>query len=242
MSDRFRPCALIPTYDNPDTIGPVVSRIRDWLPDVIVVDDGSAERGRRAVEALASIAGVRVHRREKNGGKGAAVKDGFRIARELNFTHVLQVDADGQHRLEDIPRFLDMAGSRPDALILGAPIFDGSAPRMRVLGRRLTRFWTIVETYGRRVIEDPMCGFRVYPVDAAIRSNANGNAMDFDPEIAVRMVWDRIPVVNLPTRIRYASKQEGGVSHFRPFRDDALISWMHTRLVTGAILRLIFPS
>ena len=242
MSDRFRPCALIPTYDNPDTIGPVVSRIRDWLPDVIVVDDGSAERGRRAVEALASIAGVWVHRREKNGGKGAAVKDGFRIARELNFTHALQVDADGQHRLEDIPRFLDMARSRPDALILGAPIFDGSAPRMRVLGRRLTCFWAIVETYGKRVIADPMCGFRVYPMDAAIRSNAKGNAMDFDPEIAVRMVWDRIPVVNLPTRICYASREEGGVSHFRPFRDDALISWMHARLVTGAILRRIFPS
>ena len=242
MNGRFHPCALVPTYDNPGTVGAVVERIREWIPDVIVVDDGSAEPGRRAAAALESLPGVRLHRRERNGGKGAAVKDGFRIACSLGFTHALQVDADGQHRLEDIPRFLDVARSRPEALVLGVPEFDPSAPRARVLGRRITRFWTNVETYGKRVIHDAMCGFRVYPLAAATRAAARGDAMDFDPEIAVRMAWHEVPVVNLPTRIRYTSAEAGGVSHFRMVRDNALISWMHTRLVCGAVLRLVRRS
>jgi glycosyltransferase involved in cell wall biosynthesis len=242
VSLRFNPCALVPTYDNPDTIGPVVDRVRTWLPDVIVVDDGSREPGRQAVQALASTPRVHVHRRGKNGGKGAAVKDGFRIAHGLDFTHALQIDADGQHQLEDIPRFLEAARAQPWALILGAPLFDASAPKARLIGRQITRFWANLETYGKRVIQDPMCGFRVYPLDAAIRADAKGNAMDFDPEIAVRMVWGQTPVVNLPTRIRYLTREAGGVSHFRRVRDDALISWMHTRLMLGAILRLVFPS
>lgn len=242
MSDDYRPCALVPTYDNPATIGAVVDRIRTWLPDVIVVDDGSGELGRRAVQTLASIPGVRVFRRARNGGKGAAVKDGFRMARRLDFTHALQVDADGQHRLEDIPHFLDTARAQPRALILGAPHFDTAAPRSRVIGRRISRFWATIETYGKRVIHDPLCGFRVYPLDEAIGAAAVGNGMDFDPEIAVRMVWRNVPVVNLPTQIRYIPREAGGVSHFRLLRDNALISWMHTRLVFGAVIRLIFPS
>lgn len=242
MSYDYRPCAIVPTYDNPATIGAIVDRIRTWLPDVIVVDDGSGELGRRAVQALASVPGIRVFRRARNGGKGAAVKDGFRIARSLDFTHALQVDADGQHRLDDIPHFLEAACAQPNALILGAPLFDTAAPRSRVIGRRITSFWATIETYGKRVIHDPLCGFRVYPLDEAIGAAAVGNAMDFDPEIAVRMVWRNVPVVNLPTQIRYIPREEGGVSHFRLLRDNALISWMHTRLVFGAIIRLIFPS
>ena len=241
MSDDYRPCALVPTYDNPATIGVVVDRIRTWLTNVIVVDDGSGELGQRAVQALASVPGVRVCRRARNGGKGAAVKDGFRLARGLGFTHALQVDADGQHRLEDIPRFLEAARAQPNAFILGAPIFDASAPRSRVIGRRITRFWTNIETYGKRVIHDSLCGFRVYPLDEAIGAAAVGDAMDFDPEIAVRMVWRNVPVVNLPTQIRYIPREAGGVSHFRLLRDNALISWMHTRLVFGAIIRLAIP-
>ncbi len=242
MSAGFSPCALVPTYDNPLTIGLVVERVRFWLPNVLVVDDGSGESGRRAVQAIAATPGVHVHRRAKNGGKGAAVKDGFRIAHGLNFTHALQIDADGQHQVEDIPRFLEAARAQPEALILGAPLFDASAPKARIIGRQITRFWTNLETYGRRVIQDPMCGFRVYPLDAAIRAAAKGNAMDFDPEIAVLMVWAEVPIVNLSTRIRYLAREAGGVSHFRRVRDNALISWMHTRLVFGAILRLIFPT
>lgn len=235
---EFRPCALIPTFDNPATIGPVVERVRGLIEAVVVIDDGSAEAGREAVDRLAPLPGVHIHHRARNGGKGAAVKDGFRVALGLGFTHALQVDADGQHQLEDVPRFLEVARSNPTALVLGSPRFDASAPKGRVFGRKLTQFWTRVETYGRSVIHDPMCGFRVYPLESALAAPVRGNAMDFDPEIAVRMAWRKIPVVNIPTDVRYFSKEMGGVSHFRMVQDNLLISWMHTRLVFCAILRL----
>ncbi len=123
------------------------------------------------------------------------MKTGFLAARELGCTHALQVDADGQHTTSDIPRFLEAARGDPEALVLGSPLFDDSAPRSRLIGRKITQFWTNIETFGR-VIHDPMCGFRVYPLDAAIRARAWGDAMDFDPEIAVRLCWSGVRVLN----------------------------------------------
>ncbi len=232
-----RICGLVPTYDNPLTVRAVVERLRAHLPDVLVVDDGSAEPGRRAVEALARDGLARAVRREANGGKGAAVKTGFAAARELGFTHALQVDADGQHDLDDVPRFLEAARANPAALVLGRPVFDASAPGVRRRGRLVSRFWTDLET-GGRVIQDPLCGFRVYPLDAALRANARGDHMEFDAEIAVRMIWLGTPVVNLDTRVRYVPPEAGGVSHFQMFRDNVRISWSHTRLCTLALLRV----
>ena len=177
-----------------------------------------------------------MHRRERNGGKGAAVRTGFDEAKRLGFSHVLQVDADGQHALEDIPRFLDAARRRPSALILGRPVFDETQPRGRAIGRQISIFWVRVETGGRS-IADPQCGFRVYPLEAALAAGARGNRMEFDQELPVRMVWQRVPVLNLETRVRYLTADEGGVSHFRLFRDNLAISWLHTRLATGAAWR-----
>ncbi len=234
----FRLCALVPTYDNPDTIRRVAERLRAHDLDVLVIDDGSAAAGREAVAALARDGLARVRHRDRNGGKGAAVKTGLRFAVELGYTHALQIDADGQHALEDVPRFCALAATHPDAVILGAPVFDETAPAARRFGRRFTQMWTNLETFGR-VVHDPMCGFRVYPVQAAVLADAWGDAMDFDPEIAVRLVWRGLPVMNVPTRVRFLTRSVGGVSLFRMFRDNALISWMHTRLVVGAILRLL---
>lgn len=225
----FRPCALIPTYDNPRTVREVVLRVREYVPDVVVIDDGSAEPGRRAVEALGREGLAQVAHREQNGGKGAAVKTGFRVAHELGYTHALQVDADGQHDLADIPEFLASARARPEALILGAPIYDASAPRGRLVARRITLFWTAFEA-GRGVIADPMCGFRVYPLAPAVALGRTGDRMEFDIEVAVKLVWAGVPVLNLPTRVRYLRASEGGVSHFRVLEDNLRIAWMHTRL------------
>ncbi len=230
MSD-FRPCILIPTYNNPATLRGVVLRAREDCPDIVVIDDHSADAGRLAVESLTAEGLIQSRRLPANLGKGGAVKAGFEFARELGFTHALQIDADGQHCFEDIPRFLDAARAHPEALILGAPLFDETAPKARLRGRQISIFWTTLETGWQRVIDDPCCGFRVYPVEAAIAARARTNRMEFDPEIAVRMVWAGVPVLNLATRVRYLSADEGGVSHFRPFRDNVLMSWMHTRLV-----------
>ena len=238
MTD-FRPCILIPTYNNPATLRGVVERARADCPDIVVIDDHSADEGRRAVAALTAEGLAQGRRLPENRGKGGAVKAGFEFARELGFTHALQVDADGQHCFEDIPRFLAAARAHPEALVLGAPVFDETAPKSRLRGRQISIFWTTLETGFRRIIDDPCCGFRVYPLAPAIAAGARTDRMEFDPEIAVRMAWAGVPVLNLPTRVRYLTAEEGGVSHFRPFHDNALMSWMHTRMVCALIARRV---
>lgn len=236
---EFRVAALIPTYDNPATIRAVVEAVRVHLPDVLVVDDGSSAPGREACAQLARDGLAEVVHRPVNGGKGAAVKTGLEALRARGYTHAFQIDADGQHAIADMPRFIAAAELHPEALVLGSPEFDDTAPRARLIGRQITCFWTNVETLGR-VIRDPMCGYRVYPLGPALEANARGNAMDFDPEIAVGIAWTGTPVLNLATRVRYVSREQGGVSHFRLWRDNLLISWMHTRMVIALLFRMFF--
>ncbi|MES1172289.1 MAG: glycosyltransferase family 2 protein [Bacteroidota bacterium] len=241
MSRPFSLCALIPTYDNPITIGAVVAEVRRHITDVLIVDDGSGEEGRQAIDSIARAGHARVTRRERNGGKGAAVKTGFAVARDLGFTHALQVDADGQHDPQDIPRFLELASTHPDAAVLGHPVFDDSMPRGRRAAHELTNFWTRVEAGGPAIV-DPQCGYRVYPLDAALAARARGDRMSFDIEIAVRLAWAGVPIINLPTRVRYLPREAGGVSHFRLVRDNVAITLMHVRLVVTSILRRLLPA
>jgi len=233
---ELRLAALIPTFDNPATIARVVEAARAHLPDVLVVDDGSGPAGRAACEALATGMRAMVVHRPRNGGKGAAVKTGLEELAHRGFTHALQVDADGQHAFDDIPRFIAAARAHPAALVLGSPVFDASAPKARLMGRKISVNLVHVQTLGR-VITDPMCGFRVYPIAASLAAGARGNAMDFDPEVAVRIAWSGTPVINLPTRVRYVTRQQGGVSHFRLVRDNLLIAWMHTRMMLALLYR-----
>ncbi|MCP4873795.1 MAG: glycosyltransferase family 2 protein [Proteobacteria bacterium] len=228
MSD-FRPCAVVPTYENPDTIGRVVERLKAHLDAIIVVDDGSGPAGAAAVDALQ---GVDVVRLSANHGKGAAVLAGFDRASEQGFTHAVQVDADDQHDIDDLPRFLEASRSAPDALVCGVPIFDASAPRRRVIGRKISVFWVNLEV-GRGVIQDPLYGFRVYPVEASRAVGCRAYRMGFDTDLAVRLVWRGTPTVNLPTKVSYF---EGGVTHFHPFRSN----WALSRLHTGLFLRSLW--
>ncbi len=236
---ELRTCAVIPTYNNPMTIALVVEKIQAHIDTVIVVDDGSAEAGRLAVEALQERPGVVIVRRTENGGKGAAVKDGIRRAHELGFTHALQVDADNQHDLERVSSLLSQSRKHPEALVLAYPEFDDTVPKGRLHARKITIFWTTLETFGRSII-DPMCGFRVYPVADTMRCLPSSNYMDFDPEVAVRLVWEGVPVVNVPTKVRYLTADEGGVSNFHVFYDNVRISWMHTRLFTLSLFLFLF--
>ena len=237
MND-FVPCVVVPTFDNPGTVRSVVERARELVPEVVLVDDGSGKEGRLLAQRIAREGLAHVVRRGRNGGKGAAVHDGLRRAADLGFTHALQIDADGQHDLSDIPRFLEAAKARPEALILGQPIFDEAAPRSRVVGRLVTRFWTTIET-GGRVIADALCGFRVYPIRAALAARPRSRRMEYDVEIAVRMYWAGTPIVNLPTRVRYLPREMGGVSHYRLVRDNVLMSRTHAVLATEAPFRLL---
>ncbi len=228
----FRICALVPTYNNPDTVRAVVEAVRQHIPDVLVVDDHSAVPGEKACADLQSDGVALVRRRARNGGKGAAVKTGFAFAKEQGFTHAFQVDADGQHDLTQIPKFLEVARANPDALLLGCPEYDDSAPRHRVVARKFTKFWVDLEVGGSGIIEDSMIGFRVYPVEAALSVPVWGDRMDFDIEVAVRMVWAGVRTINIPIPVRYLTEEEGGISHFQPLRDNLRFGWLHSRLCT----------
>lgn len=233
---QFRACALIPSYNNPITIREVVERVRRHLSTVIVVDDGSDAPARRELDALHKEGVITLCRREHNGGKGAAMKSGLAKVSQMGFTHALQVDADLQHNLDDIPTFLEAAREQPGALVLGYPEFDDTRPVGRNFGHALTAFWTRLEV-GSAAIKDPQCGFRVYPIEAATSVHVRSDRMAYDVEVCVRMVWHGCAVVNLSTPVRYLTPEVGGVSHFHMFYDNVRISWMHTRLVTLAIWR-----
>jgi glycosyltransferase involved in cell wall biosynthesis len=229
-----RIAGLIPTYNNPNTIGQVVAGLRRFLPDVWVVDDGGDAASQRVLQQLEQQGLAKIVRRARNGGKGAAVKTGLAALHTAGFTHALQIDADSQHDVDDAGQFIALCRQNPTACVLGQPAFDASAPSARRIGRQVTVVWTHIETLGR-VIADPMCGFRIYPIAPSLAARVRGDAMDFDPEIAVALAWRGCPIINVPTNVRYHA---GGVSHFRLWRDNLLISWMHTRMVIALLWRI----
>ena len=214
--------------------------LRQWSP-VWVVVDGSDDGTREGLEQLArEEPGLRVLALPRNAGKGAAVLHGITQAAALGFTHALTMDSDGQHPAEKIPEFMAASGAHPAALVLGVPVFDASAPSIRVKGRRISNWWANMETVGAG-IGDSLYGFRVYPIAdlaAVMRSQRWMRRFDFDPEAAVRLVWRGLAPLNLPAPVRYLRPEEGGVSHFNYARDNLLLSWMHLRLVLEFFFRL----
>lgn len=238
MGEPVRPCVLIPHYAHHRQIGPVLAGLAPLGLPVLVIDDGSPPESRAALAAaVAALPWVDLVLEPRNRGKGAAVMAGLRRAADRGFTHAVQVDADGQHRVADIPRFLACAATEPGALVSGEPVFDDSAPGARRYGRRISQFWTHLETWSTD-IRDAMCGFRVYPVAAtlaAVGRRPPGRGMEFDAEVLVRAHWAGIPLRFVPTPVVYPPD---GLSHFRMVRDNVRISAMHTRLVCGMLWRL----
>ena len=232
---------LIPSYDTGPTVYETVRAARaQWTP-VWVVVDGSTDGTAQGLQAMAAAdPGLVVHVLPENRGKGAAVLHGLLLARARGFTHALTMDADGQHPAPCIAEFMRASRARPDAMILGRPVFDASAPLLRVRGRRVSNWWTNLETLGAGVA-DSLFGFRVYPIDALVavmRRQRWMRRFDFDTEAVVRLAWRGVVPVNLAAPVKYLSAEEGGVSHFRYGRDNVLLTWMHTRLMLEFVLRL----
>lgn len=235
MSPRI--CAVVPSHNHGRAVGAVVAALTaNGLP-VLLIDDGSDEPVRRTLSALQGP-GVTLHRFERNRGKGEAVMQGLRMALAQGFTHALQIDADGQHDTADIPRLLDVSRHEPAALVLGQPLFDETAPKSRRRARKITHVLCAIECGSLR-LGDPLCGFRVYPIEASLAVGTVGRKMDFDPEVAVRLFWRGAPVVHVPVKVRYFTAAEGGVSHYQLVRDTGRLAWMHVRLCTGALFRAL---
>ncbi|MDD5366792.1 MAG: glycosyltransferase family 2 protein [Gallionellaceae bacterium] len=232
---------LIPSY-NPGAkaYDTVRAARRQWTP-VWVVVDGSSDGTTAGLEAMAATdPGLRVIVLPENVGKGAAVLHGLDLAARAGYSHVLTMDSDGQHPADLIPSFMAASMAAPACMVLGKPVFDASAPNLRVQGRKLSNMWANLETLWMG-IGDSLYGFRVYPVEP-LRQVMHGRRwmrrFDFDPEAVVRLCWRGVRPINLPAPVKYLRADEGGVSHFNYLRDNILLTWMHARLLLGFLLRL----
>lgn len=235
----FRPAVLIPVYNHEDAIGITLREILQYDYPVLLVDDGSKPTCHDVLVLLSQQYSDRVTLlvSPQNGGKGNAVKAGLRALLADGYSHAIQLDADGQHDISDLPEFIEAARNNPKTLVTGYPEYDESVPGIRHYGRYLTHIWVWINTLSFD-IRDSMCGFRVYPLAAIVRlieQEKCGERMDFDPEVIVRWSWRGGRIINLPTRVSYPID---GVSHFDVWRDNVLISLMHTRLFFGMLPRL----
>jgi glycosyltransferase involved in cell wall biosynthesis len=232
---------LIPSYNPGAKAVETVQAARAQWPHVWVVVDGSTDGSVQALNQLAAVdPGLKVIVLPRNVGKGAAVLHGLERAAAQGFTHVLTMDADGQHPAHLIPTFMAASATEPAAMVLGVPVFAADAPRLRVNGRKVSNGWANLETLWAG-IGDSLFGFRVYPIEPLRRIMRGQRWMrrfDFDPEAVVRMCWRGVKPLNLPATVRYFRPDEGGVSHFNYLRDNLLLTWMHSRLFFGFLLRL----
>lgn len=231
-----KPCAVIPVYNHEHALPQVLAALRDAGLPCVLVDDASSAACAAVMDALATQPDVHLLRLPVNQGKGGAVMAGLREAARLGYSHALQVDADGQHDLAAVAAFLELSRREPQALVCGYPQYDASVPKGRLYARYLTHVWVWINSLSLQ-IRDSMCGFRVYPLPATlalIDSVSLGRRMDFDPEILVRLAWRNQPMRWLPTRVHYPLD---GLSHFRLWHDNALISKMHAKLFFGMLLR-----
>ena len=230
---NFRPCIVIPAYNPQNLLNIMLEKLPKNKITIFIIDDASTEELK-----INNSENIQIHRLAKNSGKGGAVMHGLKLAFAAGFTHVLQIDADNQHSIEDIPVFLELAFNKPQAMIAGFPVYNNNVPTIRKYGRKFTNLWINIETLSF-AFKDAMCGFRVYPLEPAIKlieqNKIKSQRMGFDIEIIVKLYWAGIEIINQKTTINYP---ENGVSHFRMFKDNLEISKVHCRLFFGMLKRI----
>jgi hypothetical protein len=223
--------AVIPVFNNPGTLRDVAKGVLDIMPDLLVVDDGSTDKA----EFLLSGLSLSVIRHEVNKGKGAAIKTAAVFAAENSFTHLVTIDADGQHDPADLDRFAAEIAGHPRSFIVGARDFSRTrgVPLASRFGRRFSEFWMFIQT-GRRV-DDMQSGYRAYPVPALNSLTLKDNRYSFEVEVLVKAAWSGFDLREIPVSVHYP---EAGarVSHFLVFRDNWRITLLNVRLTIRALI------
>jgi glycosyltransferase involved in cell wall biosynthesis len=226
----FSPCILIPVYRHGKACREVVDSIIGYGFPIILVDDGNDEETKSHLTAIKEkYPAVEILVLEKNQGKGGAFKAGVIRARELGYSHVLQLDADGQHDSSRIPFFMEKAKLSPEKLICGYPEYDESAPGHRKGAHKFANTWCAIVTWSSKIV-DALCGFRVYPCEATFRFVTKrffDKRMGFDTEILIQLMQSGLDVEFYPVKVTYPSD---GISNFHAFRDNVRISWVFTKL------------
>ena len=227
-----------PVYNHPHYLADLVQYLEQFQFPIILVNDGSHAECTAILRKLdQQFDQVSLIEHVENKGKGQAVITGLRYAAHIGMTHALQLDADGQHHWDDVAKFFQLSQQQPEAMVIGQPIFDASVPKKRLYGRYITHFWVWVNSLSFD-IKDSMCGFRIYPLDTTIAVLNKAKLqprMGFDSEILVRLKWEDVPFINIPTPVIYP---EHGISHFDAWRDNIGISKAHATLFIEMLKRL----
>jgi len=236
-------CIVIPHYQQYENFKAFLPKILKLGITCIVVDDGSAEKIKKRMRGRITYTSKKLNcechliEHDENKGKGAAILTGSRIARNFGFTHILQIDADGQHDADDINDFIELSKENPLDIIAGNPIFDETVPKERLYGRKITDFFVAIETLSLN-IEDSLCGFRLYPLEhfeKVHKEYSIGSRMDFDTDILVKLVWIEAQFRFIDTQVVYLDDNS---SHFNYLKDNGHLVWLHMRLLGGLILHL----
>lgn len=242
---EFRPIIIIPSYNTGrQLLQETIKNALDTGLHLLLVVDGSTDSSTNNLEAWADCPErFQIFRKENNTGKGDSLRIAASVALNKAFTHALVMDSDGQHPADSIKPMLELAHKNPSAIIMGQPIFGRDAPAARVHGRKLTVFWTNVETLWCG-LGDSLFGMRVYPLKpflCAFGQTSYARGFDFDPEIAVRMAWLGCQPIPCQVPVRYLLASEGGVSHFHYLKDNFKLILLHFRLIPEFLLISIIP-
>ena len=231
-SDPPQIIIVIPVYNHANTLRDVVTRCIRVHNRVMVVDDGSSDGGADTLEGLE----VDIIRHSKNFGKGVAILSAAKKALRSGITHMVTVDADGQHDPEDLRHFIPELEAHPDAIIVGKRDFHGAyVPESSRVGRAISNFWLLAET--GRSLGDAQSGFRAYPIDLFKHLNLRERRYSFEIEVLVKAAWAGIELREIDISIYYPSPAER-VSHFHLFWDNLRLSLLNARLIMRAVIPL----
>lgn len=231
---HFRPIIVIPFYNHLSGFQKIYDDLIKIKTPLLIVNDGSNEIETKTLKKICEKNKFLYLQLDQNSGKGKAVIEGMKYAIKKGYSHALQIDADGQHAIYDIPRFFELSKKNPRSIISGEPIYGKDAPKSRLYGRKITKFWVWIETFGTK-FPDTMCGFRVYPLERIkkVLPRLYFMRMGFDTEIIVKCYLNGIQVIDIPTKVCYP---KDGISHFNGIRDNFMISLMHAHLCIVALL------
>ena len=222
-------CAVIPTYQNAKTLLKVVADVHRVVDTVFVVDDGSND-GTAALldKATGNERPEKVLTHPKNCGKGAALKTGLTYARQQGFRYAVTVDADGQHRADDIPALLKAVEEEPDALAIGSRgLQHENMPAKSTFANRFSNFWFALQTLQR--LPDTQSGLRVYPLRRLHGLHWMSARYEAELTLLVFSAWAGVKLLPVPVSVYYPPRDQR-VTHFRPGRDFTRISVLNTLL------------
>ena len=235
LYDQYNCCVIIPTYNNEGTLKQVIDDVLKYTHNVLVVNDGSTDSTPQILEDFSNKVEVITH--PTNQGKGKAIRNSFKKALELGYTHAITIDSDGQHFASNLPDFINEVIKHPRALVIGARnMAQEGIPGKSSFGNKFSNFWYWVETGIK--LEDTQSGYRLYPIEALENITFITNRFEFEIEVIVKAAWNKLPVKNIPVKIYY-DQSDDRVTHFRPFTDFSRISLLNTYLVTLAFLYYI---